>query len=57
MELTDDEMLAIRWHMGAWELALHSYDAKSNLSAAKAKCPLLAVISAADGLASSILEA
>ena len=57
MELTDDEMLAIRWHMGAWELALHSYDAKSNLNAAKAKCPLLAVISASDGLASSILEA
>ena len=54
--LTKDEMLAIRWHMTAWELAFQSAEAKSNLNAAKEQCPLLSVLQAADGLASSLLE-
>jgi hypothetical protein len=54
--LTKDEMLAIRWHMTAWELAFQSAEAKSNLNAAKEQCPLLNVLQAADGLASSLLE-
>ena len=54
--LTRDEMLAIRWHMTAWELAFQSAEAKSNLNAAKEQCPLLAVLQAADGLASALLE-
>ena len=54
--LTRDEMMAIRWHMAAWELAFQSAEAKSNLNAAKEQCPLLAVLQAADGLASSLLE-
>jgi hypothetical protein len=54
--LTRDEMMAIRWHMTAWELAFHSAEAKANLNAAKEQCPLLAVLQAADGLASSLLE-
>ena len=49
-------MLAIRWHMTAWELAFQSAEAKSNLNAAKEQCPLLAVLQAADGLASALLE-
>ena len=56
LEMTEDEMLAIRWHMGAFELPFQSPEAKSNLNIAKSRCPLIAVISAADGLASSILE-
>ena len=56
LEMTDDEMLAIRWHMGAFELPFQSPEAKSNLSIAKSRCPLITVISAADGLASAILE-
>lgn len=24
--LSDDEMLAIRWHMGAWEINLNTYE-------------------------------
>lgn len=54
--MTDDVIMAIRWHMDARDLALHSAEAKSNMSAAKSKCPLPSVIKAADGLASSVLE-
>lgn len=57
LELSDDEMVAIRWHMGPWDLAFQSSEAKSNINAAKNKTPLCAVLSAADGLASSVLEA
>lgn len=57
LEMTDDEIMAIRWHMGAFDLPFQSAEAKSNLNAAKARCPLIAVIGAADGLATSVLEA
>ena len=56
LKLTRDEMLAIRWHMTAWELPFQSAEAKAYLNAAKNKCPLLTIIQTADGLASSILE-
>lgn len=57
LEMTDDEIMAIRWHMDAWDLAFNSPEARSNIGAAKGKCPLLSIIKAADGLASFILEA
>ena len=56
LKLTRDEMLAIRWHMTAWELPFQSNEAKANLSTAKDQCPLLTIIQTADGLASAILE-
>lgn len=56
LEMTDDEILAIRWHMEAWDLAFQSPEQKSNLGVAKGRCPLLNVVKAADGLASFILE-
>ena len=56
LKLTRDEMLAIRWHMTAWELPFQSAEAKGYLNAAKNKCPLLSIIQVADGLASAILE-
>lgn len=55
-DLTDDEIMAIRWHMHAWDLPFQSYDIKSNLNTAKDICPLLSLIQSADGLASSLLE-
>ena len=55
-KLMRDEMLAIRWHMSAWELAFQSAEAKANLNEAREQCPLLAVLQAADGLASALLE-
>lgn len=56
LKMTEDEMLAIRWHMGAFDLPFQSLEEKNNLNAAKNKCPLLALISAADSLATSVLE-
>ena len=56
MVLTDDEIMAIRWHMHAWDLPFQSADIKGNLHKAKEICPLLSLIQAADGLASSLLE-
>ena len=56
LQLTQDEILAIRWHMTAWELPLHSAEAKGYLNAAKNQCPLVSIIQVADGLASAILE-
>ena len=56
LKLTDDEIMAIRWHMHAWDLPFQSPDIKGNFQAAKAACPLLSLIQAADGLASHLLE-
>lgn len=56
LDLSNDELLAIRWHMSAWDLAFQSAEMKSNIAVAKDASPLLAVIQAADGLASSIME-
>lgn len=56
LDLTDNEMLAIRWHMGAWDLGFQSPEMKGNINMAKEKCKLLAVIQAADGLSSQLLE-
>lgn len=56
LQLTEDEILAIRWHMNAWELPFQSGEAKAYHNAAKNKSPLLTIIQVADGLASAILE-
>lgn len=56
LKLTMDEILAIRWHMGAWDLAFQSAEMKGNISAAKDKAPLCTLLQCADGLASGILE-
>lgn len=56
LKLTKDEMLAIRWHMTAWELAFQSPEQKANLQMARDMAPLCAIIQAADGLSSSLLE-
>ena len=56
LELTNDELLAIRWHMGAWDLSFQSYESKSNISAAS-DVPLVVIVQAADSLAAHLLEA
>ena len=55
-ELTDDEIMAIRWYMNAWDLPFQSYDIKSNFNKAKEICPLLSLVQAAYCLASNLLE-
>lgn len=56
LKLTKDEMLAIRWHMNAWELAFQSAEQKSNIQKAREIAPLCTIIQAADGLATALLE-
>ena len=56
LKMTRDEMLAIRWHMTAWELAFQSPEQKSNLQMARDTAPLCAIIQAADGLSTALLE-
>lgn len=56
LELTPEEMLAIRWHMGPWDLAMQSAEQKESLNAAKAKSPLVSLIQLSDGIATGLLE-
>ena len=56
LEMTDAEMLAIRWHMGAWGLNMNSYEDERSFDTAHNLCPLVMIIHAADSLASSIME-
>ena len=56
LKLTDEEMVAIRWHMTAWDLPFQSPESKANLEAAKARTPLCGLIQCADSFASNIME-
>ena len=56
LKLSVDEIVAIRWHMGAWDLAMQSYEAKSNINEASKRYPLLSLIQAADNMATHIME-
>lgn len=56
LQLTKDEILAIRWHMGVWGLVLQNYDDKQNFSTANDNHPLVCLLQAADSLATHVLE-
>lgn len=56
LRLEQDELLAIRWHMGAWNLAFQNFEDKNCLSAAANKYPLVTIIQTADNLSSHVLE-
>lgn len=55
LEMTEDEMMAIRWHMGAWNMPMQDWEAKSNLNAARDKSPLVSILLAADDLTSHVI--
>lgn len=55
-DLTEDEILAILWHMGAWDMPMQSAEEKANMNAAYEKCPLLSVLQCADNISTHILE-
>lgn len=55
LDMTDAEIVAIRWHMSGFDLAFQSPEQRSSYSVASDQCPLLAVLRAADGLASHIV--
>ena len=56
LDLTPEEMLAIRWHMTAWDLPMQSPEHKESLNTAKAQSPLVSLIQSADGIATGLLE-
>lgn len=55
-EMTDDEILAIRWHMAPWQLALNNTEMVEDFRHAELSCRLVSIIQAADRLAAKILE-
>lgn len=56
LDLDDAELLAIRWHMGAWELAPQSIEQDRNYRTAQTFSPLVALVHTADTLSSALLE-
>ena len=55
LELTNDEMLAIRWHMGGWHVP-NNEEQQTDYVHAVESCPLVTLIHTADTLASKIIE-
>ena len=56
LEMSDDEMLAIRWHMGAWGVNLNSWEETKNYDSANKQYPLVSLIHSADNLAANLVE-
>lgn len=56
LELTEPEMLAIRWHMGPWGINMNSFEELRNYDTASSLHPLVAIVHCADTLASKIME-
>ena len=56
LELLDDEIMAIRWHMGAWNLSLHYNEAQKNFVESDNQSPLVTLLQTADTLAALIVE-
>ena len=55
LDLTEDEIYAIRWHMAGWDLSDYR-ESRDSFDKACEKCPLLSVIVSADWLATRITE-
>lgn len=56
LPLTQEEILAIRWHMGPWQLPLHNEEQQKDYVQAVESYPLVTLIHTADTLASKIIE-
>lgn len=56
LELYDNEMLAIRWHMGAWGVNQNSFEDVRNFDTAQKLYPLVAIVHAADCMAANVME-
>lgn len=56
LDLEDDEILAIRWHMGPWDLPAQSIEMDKSYRLAQKKSPLVPLIHTADTLSAQILE-
>ncbi len=56
LEIYDDELLAIRWHMTAWHLPMQSLELKRCLNTARDEHPLCSLVQLADGIAANLIE-
>lgn len=56
LEITQAEMLAIRWHMGPWGINMNSLEDLRSYDAASTLHPLVSILHCADTLASKIME-
>ena len=56
LEMYDSEMIAIRWHMGAWRLNQDDNEEKQCYKAATDRFPLVTILQTADTLAARIIE-
>lgn len=56
LDLEDEEIFAIRWHMGPWDLPVQSIEMDKSYRKAHDRSPLVALIHTADTLAAQILE-
>ena len=56
LEITQTELLAIRWHMTAWDLPMQSVEATKSLNAARDLHPLCSLVQLADGIAANLFE-
>ena len=56
LEIYDDELLAIRWHMTAWDLPMQSLELKRCLNTARDEHPLCSLVQLADGIAANLIE-
>lgn len=56
LEITEAEMLAIRWHMGPFGLNFNSFEEMRNYDTANTLHPLVSIVHAADCLAAHIME-
>lgn len=54
--LTDDEIAAIRWHMGPFRLCFNSTEEIAHYEKAQRTIPLVEIIHTADSLAANIVE-
>lgn len=56
LDIYDDELLAIRWHMAAWDLPMQSSELNRCINAARDEHPLCSLVNLADGIAANLLE-
>lgn len=56
VDLSDDEILAIRWHMGGWDLPYQSQEMIGSQKRAREITPLVTLIHTADAMAADLME-
>lgn len=56
VDLTDDEILAIRWHMGGWDLPYQSQEMTGSQKKAREITPLVTLVHTADAMAADLTE-